>query len=100
VSLIKTELAMNEEKEIYLLTTDGYRESLFLERYATSYEEVEKIARICITDIYGIQQEEITSVLVDRIGKKVLFKLDDSRDFYEYTFYFIVIKPIQSYDRT
>lgn len=89
---------MNEAKEIYLLTTDGYRESLFLERYATSYEEVEKIARLCITDIYGIQQEEIASVLVDRIGKTVFFKLNDLRAFDEYTFYFIAIKPFN--DRT
>lgn len=86
---------MNEAKEIYLLTTDGYRESLFLDKYASSYEELEKIARFYLKEIYDISVDEINSVLLDRIGKRILIKYDDDSD---QTFHFIVIKPFN--DRT
>ncbi len=85
-------------KEIYLLTTDGYRDSLYLEKYATSYEELEAIARFYIDDVYAIPKEQVVSVSVDRIGKKIHIKYDESRFVSEDTFEFIVIKPFN--DRT
>ena len=82
--------------EIYLLTSDGYRDSLSLDYYA---EDEEGIKRLIIMEQKELFGNEVREIVVDFDNKKIYFESrsqceSDQDDWDNEIYHFICIEKI------
>ena len=84
-------------KKIYLLTSDGHRDSLSLDYYA---EDEERLKRLVATEMKESFGKDVRDVVVDFDGKKVHFESrseweSDSDDWDKETYHFLCIEKVE-----
>lgn len=84
-------------KKIYLLTSDGHRDSLSLDYYAEDEEELKQLIATEMKDSFG---KDIREIAVDFDKKKIYFESrpqweSDPDDWDRETYHFICIEKVQ-----
>ena len=84
-------------KQIYLLTSDGHRDSLSLENYA---EDEEGIKRLITTEMKECFGKDVREIVVDFDKKKIYFESrsqweSDPDAWNRETYHFLCIEKIQ-----
>ena len=84
-------------KKIYLLTSDGHRDSLSLDCYA---EDEEGIKRLIIAEMKELFGKDVRDIAVDFDGKKIHFEShskweSDPDDWDRETYHFLCVEKVQ-----
>ena len=84
-------------KQIYLLTSDGHRDSISLDRYA---EDEEGIKRLIATEMKESFGKDVRDIVVDFDGEKIHFESrydweSDSDDWDRGIYHFLCIEKVK-----